>query len=116
MISRIRSALAHCPIPALPLAALVLAVATTGCDKVGCFDWTEIEGACPSQEEALAYFGSDACGGQVESVDSEPEYDGDYCCYDITKRNDDGVCTTPDGRAAPPTPPQPAPPPSPAPN
>ncbi|KYF79657.1 hypothetical protein BE11_26585 [Sorangium cellulosum] len=118
MISRIRSALARCSIPALPpLAALALAVATTGCDKVGCFEWTEIEGACPSQAEALAYFGSDECNGQVESVDSEPEYDGDYCCYSITKRDDYGACTSFDGRSSPPSPPpQPAPAPQPAPS
>ncbi len=94
MTSTIRSALACCPAGALSLAVLVLAVATTGCDKVGCFEWTELEGACPSQEEALPYFGDPACGGEVESVDSEPEYDGDYCCYDITKQSSDyyGPC------------------------
>ncbi|WP_437674427.1 hypothetical protein [Sorangium sp. So ce131] len=88
MISTIRSALARCPIGAPSLAALALAVASAGCSKVGCFEWTEIEGECPSQEEALAYFGSE-CGGEVESVDSEPEYDSGYCCYDITKGDGD---------------------------
>ncbi|AUX47951.1 hypothetical protein SOCE26_094770 [Sorangium cellulosum] len=94
MISTIRSALARCPIVASSLAALALAVASAGCSKVGCFEWTEIEGECPSQEEALAYFGSQCDGGEVESVDSEPEYDGAYCCYDITKRDGDyyGPC------------------------
>ncbi|WP_437975069.1 hypothetical protein WMF11_44420 [Sorangium sp. So ce295] len=113
MISTIRSALARCPVRALQLAALALTLATTGCDKVGCFEWTEIEGECPSQDEALAYFGSDLCGGEVESVDSEAEYDGDYCCYDITKRDEyGGTCTSPGGRISPP---QPAPPPAPSP-
>ena len=79
MISTIRSALARCPVRALQLAALALALATAGCDKVGCFEWTEIEGACPSQEEAPAYFGSNLCGGEVESVDSEPEYVSQFC-------------------------------------
>ncbi len=88
MISTIRSALARCPVRALPLAALALSLATTGCDKVGCFEWTELEGECPAQEEALDYFGGSTCGGEVQSVDSEPEFDGDYCCYDITKRAD----------------------------
>ncbi|MGK4001230.1 hypothetical protein WMF31_01295 [Sorangium sp. So ce1036] len=84
---------------------MVLALAGAGCGKVGCFEWTEHEGACPSQDEALAYFGSTACDGEVASVDSEPEFDGDYCCYDITKRDYDdyGVCqASPDGRASPP--------------
>ncbi|WP_437982523.1 hypothetical protein [Sorangium sp. So ce117] len=118
MISTIRSALACCPVRALQLAALALTLATAGCGKVGCFDYTEIEwtengGACPSQEEALAYFGSDSCGGEVESVDSEAEYDGDYCCYDITKRDEyGGTCTSPGGRISPT---QPAPPPAPSP-
>ncbi|WP_438033556.1 hypothetical protein [Sorangium sp. So ce204] len=114
MISTIRSALARCPVRALQLAALALTLATAGCDKVGCFEWTEIEGACPSQEEALAYFGSDSCGGEVESVDSEPEYDDGYCCYDITKRDEyGGTCTSPGGRISPT---QPAPPPAPSPS
>ncbi|WP_437569540.1 hypothetical protein [Sorangium sp. So ce542] len=91
MISTIRSALARCPVQALPLAALAVSLATTGCDKVGCFEWTKYEGACPSQEEALEYFGGSSCS-DVKSVDSEPEYDGDYCCYDITKRADDVPC------------------------
>ncbi|WP_437732939.1 hypothetical protein [Sorangium sp. So ce1335] len=105
MISRIRSALARCPVGALPpLAALALAVATTGCDKVGCFEWTELEGACPSQAEALEYFGSDACQGPVESVDSEPDYDGDYCCYSITKREEYALCSPFDGRSPSPAP------------
>ncbi|XYH96811.1 hypothetical protein ACMHYB_55060 [Sorangium sp. So ce1128] len=117
MISSIRSALARCPVQALSLAVLSLAVATAGCGKVGCFEWTELEGACPSQEEAPAYFGSDSCQGEVESVDSEPEYDGDYCCYDITKRDEYYACSPFDGRTSPPPPsPQPAPPPQPAPS
>ncbi|WP_437504683.1 hypothetical protein [Sorangium sp. So ce1099] len=115
MISSLRSALARCPVQALSLAVLSLAVATAGCGKVGCFEWTELEGACPSQEEALDYFGSDDCQGEIESVDSEPEYDGDYCCYDITKRDDYYACSSFDGRSSPP-PPQSAPPPQPAPS
>lgn len=70
---------------AMILAALGLPLALAGCGKVGCFEWTEYEGACPSQEEALQFFGDPSCGGQVESVDSGPDYDGEYCCYDITK-------------------------------
>ncbi|XXX75758.1 hypothetical protein WMF30_49720 [Sorangium sp. So ce134] len=95
MISTIRSALARSQVRALPLAALALSLATTGCDKVGCFEWTKFEGACPSQEEALEYFGG-TCGSEVKSVDSEPDFDdAGYCCYDITKRADDDYVTCP---------------------
>ena len=76
------------------LAAMLLALAGTGCGKIGCFEWTKAEGACPSKDEALEFFGNPNCGGQVESVDSEPEYDGEYCCYEITKQGSDyyGIC------------------------
>lgn len=100
MLATIRLALAR---PArevlLTLAVLTLAVGNAGCGKVGCFEYTEIEyeeagGTCPSQEEALAYFGGMDCDSEVESVDSEGEYDGYYCCYEITKRTnrDDISC------------------------
>lgn len=106
MIATLRSARVRCSLHALPLAAMVLAIAGAGCGKVGCFEWTVHEGECPSQEEALAYFGSTECSGEVASVDSEPEYDGKYCCYDITKRDYDDypACTAPPSgdRASPP--------------
>ncbi|MCC6559088.1 MAG: hypothetical protein IT372_39695 [Polyangiaceae bacterium] len=75
---------------AAPLAAvaLALALASAGCGKVGCFRWTEAEGECPSQDAAAEYFGSNQCGGSIESVDSEGELDGAYCCYDVTERDD----------------------------
>jgi hypothetical protein len=73
----------------LLLATAALALATAGCGKIGCFQWTEAEGACPAQDEALAYFGGGQCGSAIESVDSEGEFDGQYCCYDITKSGDD---------------------------
>jgi hypothetical protein len=77
----------------LAAAALALALGSAGCSKYGCFEWTEIEyedyGGCPSQEEAQAFFGNPSCGGEVESVDSEGEYDQGYCCYEITKVSGD---------------------------
>jgi len=73
----------------ITLAALALALAGTGCTKYGCFEYTQEEydafGGCPAQEEALLYFGDPDCGGEVESVDSEGEYEEGYCCYEITK-------------------------------
>lgn len=94
MIATIRLALAR---PArevvLTLAVLTLAVGNAGCGKVGCFEYTEIEyeeagGTCPSQDEAVDYFGGRGCSSDVVSVDSEGEFNGNYCCYDITKRDD----------------------------
>ena len=91
MISMTGKATAALAQRALLLAALALALATAGCGTVGCFAGTEAEGSCPSQDEAIAFFGDPSCGGQVDSVDSEPEFDGDYCCYDITKVNNDDL-------------------------
>ncbi len=37
-------------------------------------------------DQAIGVRGLDPqCGGQVESVDSEAEYEEGYCCYEITK-------------------------------
>lgn len=73
----------------LTLAALALGLAGAGCTKYGCFEYTQEEydafNGCPSKEEALEYFGDPNCGGSVESVDSDGEYDDGYCCYEITK-------------------------------
>jgi hypothetical protein len=63
---------------ALPLAA-------AGCDKRACFFWTEAEGACPAQDEAIDFFGDGFCESPIESVDSEGDFDGELCCYDITE-------------------------------
>jgi hypothetical protein len=117
MISTIRFAFAAHPMRVLQLATVALALGGVGCGKVGCFEWTEAEGACPSQDEALTYFNSPQCSGNVESVDSEPDFNGDYCCYDITKReNDYYECAAGAGGGSAPPPPPPAPAPAPAPN
>jgi hypothetical protein len=68
--------------------AFALPFATGGCGKQACFFWTEAEGACPSQAEAIDFFGNNqGCGSPIESVDSEPEYDGELCCYDVTEQD-----------------------------
>jgi len=73
----------------------------TGCSEEACFSWTEQEGACPSQAEALPFFVPPGCFGAIESVDSEGEFvaspeddiPGDLCCYSVTKSgNDYGFC------------------------
>jgi hypothetical protein len=114
MASMIRMAIARNRSRLLQLAVLSLAAAYAGCGKVACFEWTQIEGSCPAQSEALAYFTGPNCSGDIESIDSEPERSGDYCCYDVTKKDDtyyyDGVCTQPAGGGA--VAPSPAPAPS----
>ena len=91
---------------ALLAAVLALPAGAAGCTKVACFQWTEIEGACPSQEEALAFFETQDCDAVVASIDSAPEYDGEFCCYEVTHADVD-ACTEVGVE------PRPAPPPSP---
>src|SRR5262245_6597346 len=81
------------PTPRIPTSFILLALTcalplvTSACGQQACFFWTSAEGACPSQDEALQFFGDQICGSPIESVDSEPEYDGELCCYDVTERN-----------------------------
>ena len=88
------------------LARLVMVAALAlfggaGCSDEACFSWTEKEGTCPSQEDALQFFVPPGCVGGVESVDSEGEFveasddeiPGDLCCYSVTKsENEYGFC------------------------
>jgi hypothetical protein len=79
-----------------------LAPALAGCDKRACFAWTELEGACPSQEEAIDFFEGSGCSGEIMSVDSEPDYDGELCCYEVTKRDDSYLYSCPPDPSPPP--------------
>lgn len=64
---------------------LLLALLAAGCDKTACFQWTEQEGACPTQSAALPYFQEPSCHySEIKSVDSDGEFDEDACCYDVT--------------------------------
>ena len=86
----------------LRLAALgVIAAASAGCTDEACFSWTQEEGACPAQEEALQFFVPVGCTGAIESVDSDGEFivddedafSGDLCCYSVTRSdNEFGFC------------------------
>jgi hypothetical protein len=78
----------------LPLAAATLALllAPAGCTAIGCFRASEAGGECPTEDEALPFFGNPECGGKVASVESEatlrkgtPE-EGTLCCYSITNK------------------------------
>lgn len=68
----------------------VLSANGTGCGAdQACFYWTEAEGQCPSQSEALAFFSSPSnCSNDIVSVDSDGTFDGDVCCYEVTKNGD----------------------------
>jgi hypothetical protein len=67
--------------------ALGLPFAGSGCGKQACFFWTEAEGTCPTRDEAIDFFGDTSCDSPIESIDSEGEFDGELCCYDVTERD-----------------------------
>lgn len=83
----------------LPIAAATgaLLLLPTGCGPIGCFPQSEAGGACPSQEDALTFFGDPKCGGRVSSVDSEASIkngdpnknEGALCCYAISNQDPD---------------------------
>jgi hypothetical protein len=83
--------LASLPVPLLSLAlatGLLLTVSSSGCGtNRACFVWTEIEGACPTQSEAIEFFQGDFCSSSITSVDSEPTFEDDTCCYDVSEDN-----------------------------
>ncbi len=62
------------------------------------FHWTALEGACPSSDEARAFFENPGCVSSIESIDSEADFDGELCCYDVTTVDTgDEECTTVQG-------------------
>jgi len=90
---------ASLPLLSLTLATgLLLTVGSSGCgtDRA-CFYWTEIEGACPAQDEALDFFQGDFCSSSITSVDSEPSFEGDTCCYDVSEDNSSFSTCVPGG-------------------
>lgn len=75
--------------------AMLAALPGCGSDDA-CFQWSENEGACPAQEDAKTYMTqvgptSSNCGG-ILSVDSDGEFDGTACCYEVTKAETDQYC------------------------
>jgi len=81
------------PILSLALASsLLLIMGSTGCGSDrACFYWTEAEGACPTQEEAIDFFSSGQCSSDIASIDSEGTFEDDTCCYDVTESSSDFV-------------------------
>lgn len=74
---------------------------STGCGAdQACFYFTQVEfdfdKACPSREEALTFFQGEFCSTSIISVDSDGTFDGETCCYDVTKSNDFFGCVGPD--------------------
>ena len=96
--SRVLPLLSLVPLAAATVALLVF---PTGCGPIGCFDAAQTNGTCPPPNEALAQFGDPACGGLVQSVDSEASLRKDeqtgrnMCCYAITNKEPDysATCT-----------------------
>lgn len=68
---------------------LPAALALAGCSDQACIQWSEAEGACPAGDVAREYMGAggSTCG-KVVSVDSEGDFDGTACCYDVTERDE----------------------------
>ncbi|WP_437642211.1 hypothetical protein [Sorangium sp. So ce854] len=66
------------------LALAVPALLASGCGKRACFHWTELEGACPSRDEARVFFDNPGCLSEIASIDGEGDFDGELCCYDVT--------------------------------
>lgn len=66
-----------------------LAVGALGCGDQACIQWSEAEGACPSRKEAIRFM-APPCDEPIVSIDSDGEFDGQACCYDVTKDSRDG--------------------------
>lgn len=80
------------------VAPALLVAGSAGCGKRACFHWTELEGACPSSDEARVFFENPGCVSSIESIDSEADFDGELCCYDVTTIDiGDEECTTVQG-------------------
>lgn len=90
MQASIRYAFSLLPVAAAFAALLVL---PSGCGPIGCFSAFDAGGTCPSQDEALKFFGDPDCGGRVASVDSEASVkngeasEGALCCYAISNKD-----------------------------
>lgn len=73
-------------------------VGLTSCGSIACFEWDGSQGDCPDRAEASQIFlgvplGSTAspCGSEILSVDGDPSYDGELCCYGVTYRRPNDV-------------------------
>ncbi|WP_438002648.1 hypothetical protein WME89_27180 [Sorangium sp. So ce321] len=90
----------------LVLALAAPALLSSGCGKRACFHWTELEGACPSSEEARVFFENPGCLSAIESIDSQGDFDGELCCYDVTTvdTSDEDCGTAPPSKPKPPRP------------
>jgi hypothetical protein len=75
---------------AILILSAALAPALGGCGKRACIQWTELEGECPSQDEAMEFFEGPECSSRyIQSIDSEPDFDGELCCYDATTQDEE---------------------------
>jgi hypothetical protein len=65
---------------------IVVALFAVGCADQACLEWSEKDGACPSQDEIQSVLVTSQCGG-LKSVDSEGSFGDNLCCYNVTKRS-----------------------------
>jgi hypothetical protein len=73
------------------LLVLALPLFGAGCSDTACFQWSEAEGACPAEEDALAFFQDVNCPdlSEINSVEGEGYFEEDACCYPVTRRDDE---------------------------
>ena len=76
--------------PSLTVLLVIAAagLAPLGCKSTACVQWSESRGACPSQEEALAYLTPSCDELTVSSVLSEAEQEDGLCCYDVEESDE----------------------------
>lgn len=62
-----------------------------GCSDTACFQWTEAEGACPAEEDALGFFQDVNCPelSEINSVEGEGFFEDNACCYPVTRRENE---------------------------
>lgn len=94
MLRRLRRALTACP-PGLGLVVLLaVAAPNLGCGQTACFQWSPLEGVCPSKDNARRFFGN--CN-DIDSIDTDGKFANDLCCYSVTKssgRMDEVDCSS----------------------
>lgn len=83
-------------VPFSAFTMLIMAVLSAGSVNCGsdqaCFYFTQVEydigNACPTRENALAFFQGNTCSSPITSIDSDGTFDGTTCCYDVSNSND----------------------------
>jgi hypothetical protein len=91
-VSWATSVLARVVGPVAVASALAWGTTTAGgCSDRACFEWSSDRGACPGAAEALDRMSPRCGGGTVVAVESEGDFDGSHCCYDVAKNDGFGA-------------------------